>query len=181
MLRLRTVSLSFRTIQSMFNWFYWAINIGALSSIITTNTEKYYAFWLAYLLPMIVFIGAILVLIFGRNQYIRTPPTGSLLVRAFGLMLTAIQTRWKLGKQNNCHHILDYAKKFPTQTNHDNKESVIESDQNQFIDDLKQAIRACRVFLFYPFYWICYSQLMSNLVSQASKMNVGKSTIIVFE
>lgn len=45
------------TVQSIFNWFYWAINIGSLSAIATTNCEKYVGFWLAYLIPLIMFFG----------------------------------------------------------------------------------------------------------------------------
>jgi dipeptide/tripeptide permease len=148
----------------MFSWFYWMINIGALSSIITTNIEKYHSFSLAYLLPLLVFTGSIIVLVIGRNQYIKKPPNGSLLIRAGRLIVTATQVRWRLGKQQQQAHILDYA-----------KDTVLESNHNQFIEELKQALRACRVFCFYPFYWLAYGQLSNNMISQAAQMNVGKS------
>jgi POT family proton-dependent oligopeptide transporter len=106
----------------------------------------------------------------GRKRYIRHPPTGSLIIRAFCVIKTAIQRRWKLGKQDDKKHILDYAKEIESVNNKgETKENI-----NQFIDDLKQVIRACRVFAFYPFYWICYNQLVGNLTSQAAQMNVGK-------
>jgi proton-dependent oligopeptide transporter, POT family len=160
--RINSCSIS-STIQSLFNWFYWAINLGALSSIVTTNVEKYHSFWLAFLIPLIVFNGSIIVLLVGRRRLVRAPPNGSLLVRAFRTTKTAVQMRWTLGKQDAKKHILDYAK------DENNR------DSDQFIDELKQAIRACRVFAFYPFYWICYNQLVGNLTSQAAQMNVGKT------
>ena len=163
----------------MFNWFYWAINIGALSSIITTNVEKYYSFWLAYLLPLIVFNGAIAVLIFGRKRYIQKPPGGSLIIRAGRVTLKAIRMRWKLGKQSGRSHLLDYAKEIPSLNDYDGKLRVTETENNQFIDELKKAGGACRVFVFYPFYWVCYNQLGTNLVSQAAQMNVGELTFSI--
>ena len=163
--------------QSMFNWFYWAINWGALSSIITTNIEKYHSFSLAYLLPATVFVGAIVILIFGRNRLIRKAPNGSLVLRAFQLTTRAIRMRWKLGRQDNCQHILDYAKENLSSTAHNSIETVDGLNNNQFIEDLKQAWSACRVFSVYPFYWICYNQLVGNLISQAAQMNVGKYMI----
>ncbi|CAF0902767.1 unnamed protein product [Adineta steineri] len=157
------------TIQSLFNWFYWAINLGALSSIITTNIEKYHSFWLAYLIPLIVFMGAIIVLIVGRRRYIRAPPNGSLLIQAFHVIKIAFQLRWKLGKQDHIKHFLDYAKQVQTSNETTETNAIV----NEFINDLKQAIHACRVFAFYPFYWLCYNQIVGNLTSQAAQMNVG--------
>ncbi|CAF1446017.1 unnamed protein product [Adineta steineri] len=157
------------TIQSLFNWFYWAINLGALSSILTVNVEKYHSFWLAYLIPLVIFIGAIIVLVVGRQRYIRAPPNGSLLVQAFRATRIAFRLRWKLGKQDHIKHILDYAKQ--AQTSDETTET--NEKMNEFIDDLKQAIHACRVFAFYPIYWICFTQIVGNLTSQAAQMNVG--------
>ena len=37
---------------------------------------------------------------------------------------------------------------------------------SKFIDELKTALLACRVFLFFPVYWVVYSQMMNNFVSQ---------------
>ncbi|CAF3542295.1 unnamed protein product [Rotaria sp. Silwood1] len=104
------------TTQSMFNWFYWAINIGALSLIVTTNVEKYHSFWLAFLIPTVAFVGAIVVLVIGRDRYVQIPPSGSLLVRAGSVTVTAIRMRWKLGKQSDRPDLLDYAKKIPAQS-----------------------------------------------------------------
>lgn len=38
---------------------------------------------------------------------------------------------------------------------------------------LKRTAAACKVFLFYPIYWIAYGQMNSNLVSQAATMQTG--------
>lgn len=163
--------------QSMFNWFYWAINIGALSLIATTNIEKYLSFWLAYLVPTVVFVGTIAVLIIGRNKYVQKPPAGSLMVRAIRVVIASIRIRWKLGKQPDRANLLDYAKETPVSDKPDENEIIEIENKNKFIDDLKQALKACRVFLFYPFYWICYNQFGTNLVSQAAQMNVGEFII----
>lgn len=32
--------------------FYWVVNIGALSPLITVNVEAHHSFWLAYLVPL---------------------------------------------------------------------------------------------------------------------------------
>ena len=41
-----------------------------------------------------------------------------------------------------------------------------------FIDELKRGLVACRVFVFYPIYWVVYSQMLNNFVSQAATMEL---------
>ncbi|CAG8803151.1 5135_t:CDS:2 [Gigaspora margarita] len=78
------------TTQSIFHWFYLAINIGGLSPIITTNIEKYHSFWLAYLIPLLMFFFAISVLLAGKNKLIKKPPNGSVLLNCFRVIRVAI-------------------------------------------------------------------------------------------
>lgn len=40
------------TVQKLFMWFYWVVNVGALSPLITVNVEARHSFWLAYLIPL---------------------------------------------------------------------------------------------------------------------------------
>jgi POT family proton-dependent oligopeptide transporter len=40
------------TVQRLFMWFYWVVNVGALSPLITVNVEAKSSFWLAYLIPL---------------------------------------------------------------------------------------------------------------------------------
>ncbi len=35
-----------------------------------------------------------------------------------------------------------------------------------FIDEVKRGLVACKVFVFFPIYWLVYSQMLNNLVSQ---------------
>lgn len=60
-----------------------------------------------------------------------------------------------------------------------------------FIDELKRGLVACRVFVFYPIYWVVYTQMLNNFVSQAATMelhgipndimqNINALTIIIF-
>jgi len=43
---------------------------------------------------------------------------------------------------------------------------------DEFVDEVYRAIKACKVFLFYPLYWISYDQMTNNLTSQAGVMTL---------
>lgn len=84
-----------QTITRIFLYFYFMINIGALiGQICMVFAEKYVGFWLAYLLPTIMFCLCPLVLFICRKKYDRTPPTGSVLGKAFKLWAFALKGRW---------------------------------------------------------------------------------------
>ncbi|CAG8641797.1 43868_t:CDS:2 [Gigaspora margarita] len=149
------------TTQSIFHWFYLAINIGALSPVITTNIEKYHSFWLAYLIPLLMFFFAISVLLTGKNKLIKKPPNGSALLNCFRVIRVA------------CSHnrSLDNAKPSNMTANDKVKERVTWDDD--FVDQVRLGLQTIRVCLFFPVYWVCYSQILNNLISQAATMQVG--------
>jgi POT family proton-dependent oligopeptide transporter len=41
---------------------------------------------------------------------------------------------------------------------------------DQFVEEVKRTLQACKVFLIYPIFWVCYSQFSTNFVSQAMQM-----------
>jgi proton-dependent oligopeptide transporter, POT family len=167
------------TIQRMYTWFYWAINIGGLSSLATTQLEARVDFWAAYLLPFCVFFLAIIVLITGKNKYVTRPPRGSVVLYAFKVMWIGIRNKFNL----------DAAKPSYQQSIGGNKHKTHWNDL--FVDEIRRALVACRIFVFFPVYWVCYNQMLNNLISQAGQMerngipndflqNIDPITLIVF-
>ncbi|ODQ49734.1 di/tri peptide transporter 2 [Saitoella complicata NRRL Y-17804] len=149
------------TIQRIFMVFYWCINVGSLSAIATTELEHHKGFWQAYLLPLCVFFIAILFLVIGKPYYVTRPPTGSVVLRAFQAGWIAICNGGKL----------EAAKpSVPAGRGFDKWKQLWD---DQFIDELKRALVACRIFIAYPFYWVCYGQMTNNLVSQAATMQTN--------
>lgn len=99
------------TIQSMFHYFDLVVSVGSLASILTTFIEKYHSFWLSYLVPLAVFVVAIVVLLAGRRRYVKVPPTGSLLVKSFAAIRTAFVLRRKYAPVlPRTLSLLDYSK-----------------------------------------------------------------------
>jgi POT family proton-dependent oligopeptide transporter len=45
---------------------------------------------------------------------------------------------------------------------------------DEWVDEVRRGLLACKVFLWYPLYWLAYNQMTGNLVSQANTMNLGK-------
>ncbi|CAI4597260.1 AIC_G0034240.mRNA.1.CDS.1 [Saccharomyces cerevisiae] len=56
------------TLQNVFMFFYFMINVGSLSLMATTELEYHKGFWAAYLLPFCFFWIAVVTLIFGKKQ-----------------------------------------------------------------------------------------------------------------
>lgn len=148
------------TIQSIFMIFYCCINIGSLSSIATTELEKNVDFWAAYLLPFCFFFVGIAALVFGGRSYIKKPPTGSVIPQAVKICGIVIKNKFNF----------ELAK--PSYRQNAGLDPVPWSDL--FVDEVRRALIACKVFAFYPIYWVVYGQMINNFVSQAAQMNTHK-------
>ncbi|KAJ5734032.1 hypothetical protein N7493_002818 [Penicillium malachiteum] len=145
------------TIQRIYMIFYGCINVGSLSLLATPYMEKYIGFWSGYLLCLCMFAVGTLVLLLGRKFYVVRPPQGSIITDAFKAL-------WMMIVNRNMD-----APKPSWQRENRNSEVALPWDDH-FIDELKRALVACRVFAFYPIYWVVYGQFSSNFVTQAGQM-----------
>ncbi|CEL06622.1 Putative Oligopeptide transporter [Aspergillus calidoustus] len=145
------------TIQRIYMIFYGAINVGSLSLLATPYMERDIGFWSAYLLCLCMFAVGTLVVILGRKHYVVRPPQGSVITDAFKAL-------WIMVINRN----MDAPKPTWQAENNGNRPNLPWDDH--FIDELKRALVACRVFAFYPIYWVVYGQFSSNFVTQAGQM-----------
>ncbi|KAL2864319.1 peptide MFS transporter [Aspergillus lucknowensis] len=145
------------TIQRIYMIFYGAINVGSLSLLATPYMERDVGFWSAYLLCLCMFAAGTLVVICGRKYYVVRPPQGSVITDAFRAL-------WIMVINRN----MDAPKPTWQAENGGNRTNLPWDDH--FIDELKRALVACRVFCFYPIYWVVYGQFSSNFVTQAGQM-----------
>ncbi|KAB8068853.1 oligopeptide transporter [Aspergillus leporis] len=144
------------TIQYIYNVYYWMVNIGGLSALITTVLEKYVGYWVAYLVPLCMMVLSVVPLLVWRHTFVRRPPSGSVLPRAGSAMAYGIREGFQM----------DGAKPQTQQEKHHRQVPWTDT----FVDELKSGLLACRVFLLFPIHWLCMNQTFNNLISQAGQM-----------
>lgn len=145
------------TIQRIYMIFYCCINLGSLSLLATTYMERLVGFWSGYLLCLCMFVVGGIVLILGRKKYVVRPPQGSIITDAFKALWLMVRNRNMDGPKPSWQAV------------HGNPNHTFPWN-DQFIDELKRALVACRVFCFYPIYWLVYQQFSTNFVTQAGQM-----------
>ena len=166
-----------RTLESIYNLYYWCINVGSLSGIATTNMEYHIGFWAAYLLPLCALSVSAAILLIGREHYTVNKAEPSAIPDSVRVSWCAIKHGFKM----------DAAKPWHQLRKHNHAVSWTES----FVDELKLGFSACRMLLFWPILWLCRVQLSTNLISQAAQMqtvgipndmmyNANPITIIIF-
>ncbi len=169
------------TTSRIYLYFYLLINVGALvGQLGMTYSEKYVGFWLAYTLPTAFFLVCPLVLFFGRRKYKQSPPQGSIVVEALLVWRTAfkgsivwtnpIQT-WKNWRDPDFWERAKPSRIMSSQPEGGRPSWLTYDDL--FVDEVKRGLKACQVFLLFPFYWICYNPLNSTLTSQAATMTTN--------
>lgn len=124
-----------------------------------------------------MFAVSIVIFIAGSKAYYKPKPTSSVILTAFGLIGFARKQAKLPGNKEarkECKDILDFAKREPEM--HNVVEWAPEAHEkankwdDSFVDELKQAIMACKIFIPLSIYWVSYNQLTSNLISQAGIM-----------
>ncbi|PVV02306.1 hypothetical protein BB560_003244 [Smittium megazygosporum] len=147
------------TTERCYRYFYWAINVGAFVGMLVCPTvadDEGYQY--SFLIPACLMALCLIVFIPSYKFYINKKPSGSI----FGKVIRTMKYA-KHHKSSSNAHWLDAAKGLKN----------AEWD-DYFVDGLKRSIKACKVFLFYPFYWALYNNMSDNFINQGMQMRRPK-------
>ncbi|KAK2748782.1 hypothetical protein FQN57_000363 [Myotisia sp. PD_48] len=145
------------TIQRIYMVFYACINVGCLAMLATPFMERDVGYWSAYLMCTVVFFIGTGILVLGRKRYVVRPPTGSIITDAFKSIWIMIKNRnMDAPKPSHQASLAGGGIKVPW--------------DDHFVEEVKRALVACKVFTFFPIFWVIYGQFSSNFVSQAGQM-----------
>ncbi|KAF8076961.1 peptide/h+ symporter protein [Lyophyllum atratum] len=162
------------TIQSMYLWFYAAINLGSCGAISASFLARDNGYWVAFLVPTCLFMLVPLVLLVGKKHYVQTPPRGSILIETCRVIGFALGPRWSMNPLTVIRNIKrddfwDPAR--PSYYGEGQVPAKITWD-DEFVGEVGRTLNACTVFLFFPVFWLCYSQIDGNLGTVAAGMTL---------
>ncbi|WWC85153.1 uncharacterized protein L201_000010 [Kwoniella dendrophila CBS 6074] len=164
------------TVEKMLLLYYWAGNVGAFFSIATSYTEKRIGFWLSFMLPGICFLLQPLSLLWVKKKITHYPPSGSSVGDAFkviGLVikrskgLKGFGDAWESIKPTNLRSSGEYEE---LASKH--KQGWISFD-DQFVDEVKSTLKAIRVFIFLPAWYLADGGTDSILTNMAGSMTTN--------
>lgn len=143
------------TLQRSISLFYFMNNVGAFSCIATTFMEFRIGFWAAYLLPL-CFLSLLFTVIFlCKKKYVKKPISDKIISKCFRVIFIACKNKFNF----------DLAR--PSANPNANFPWT-----DLFVDEVRRSLYACKVFLLFPVFWICYNQTSNNLVTQAGQMEL---------
>ncbi|ODV89516.1 hypothetical protein CANCADRAFT_32746 [Tortispora caseinolytica NRRL Y-17796] len=143
------------TNEVIFQIFYLCINIGALSPLVTTNLELHVSYWAAFLVPTCFFCLAFLAMFLGKRILRIKKPQGSVIPMAFRVCFQAIKHKFSMEAVKPSR---DPDANYPW--------------NDHFVEEIKRALQACKVFCLLPIYSLMYGNMSSNFVSQAGQMEL---------
>lgn len=165
-----------QTAARIYNWFYLFINVGALFGQITMSyAALYVGYYLAFLLPTVMFLICPLILIVNKKNYRLTPPQGSVLGPIANFLTFAIRPSWSwnpLRTISNLRRATTFwddamPSRIPP---HRRPKWMNASIDDKWVSELRRGLGACSVLLWLPLYWLTYFQMSTNLTSQADTM-----------
>ncbi|KIW27492.1 uncharacterized protein PV07_07225 [Cladophialophora immunda] len=163
-----------QTSARIYNWFYLFINIGALIGQISMSyAALYVGYYLAFLLPTLMFLLCPLILILNKKNYRLTPPQGSVLGPTVKTLLYAIEPYWSWNPLRTIRNVRKtttfWTALEPSRIPAHKRPSWMTFD-DAWVSELRRGVKACSVLLWFPLYWLTYNQMNNNLTSQADTM-----------
>lgn len=111
---------------------------------------------LAFGIPAIAMVVALIILIAGRGFYIHKKPTDNVFSKICGCIFMGIRMKIKKSKTEPKDHWMDYSR---------------EKYDHELVDATKKVLRILIIFLPIPLYWAVYMQQGSRWIFQATRTN----------
>ncbi|WYZ40934.1 hypothetical protein EsH8_IV_001275 [Colletotrichum jinshuiense] len=134
------------TINHIMLIFYAFINVGAFFSIAVVYIEKYHSFWLAYLVPGIVYFLLPILLAVTYKRTVRIPPQGSDLNRFVKITVSALKSsKGNIFSKNIWQNIRPGAL---------SERGVEVGYSEKDVDDARRTWQAVQIFLYIPIWYL---------------------------
>lgn len=163
------------TVTRIYNYFYLFINIGALvGQIGMVYAERYVGFYLAFLIPTVMFIVCLPVLYLCKKHYVLKPPSGNVMGPAFKLLFKALGRGFSINPVKTWRNWNDGSMwtAVKPSTLGASKPSWYNFD-DAWVDEVARGFGACSVFFWIPIFWLAYRQMDSNLTQMCQTMKLG--------
>ncbi|EGO56175.1 hypothetical protein NEUTE1DRAFT_130226 [Neurospora tetrasperma FGSC 2508] len=139
------------TTERVMLWFYLMINIGGFMGVATAYSEKYIGWWLAFLIPLVLYLPLPLLLWFLRKRLILHPPGGSDLPNVFRVLGVCLRRGGikKIGR----HGFWELAK--PSNIAAAGLEGTYQTQwSDQFVEDVRRTFQGTGIFCFFPIQYL---------------------------
>ncbi|OWP03916.1 hypothetical protein B2J93_5875 [Marssonina coronariae] len=163
------------TVSRVFLYFYMMINVGSLTgSIGMVYAEKYVGFWLSYTLPTLINLSD---RYHGLQTEICLDTTHRIHTReGYKVVASCNEGQVVVESSTIVSHANVKAEDFwenvmPSRLGA--SKPVWMTFDDVWVQEVRRGLIACRVFLWYPLYWLAYGQMTNNLTSQAATMKLG--------
>ncbi|AET38519.1 Ptr2p Ecym_2823 [Eremothecium cymbalariae DBVPG len=158
------------SLQRMTMTFYWAINIGAFMSLATSYAAKEVGFWLAFLIPLIIYMAMPVVFSLVQPHIKDRAPSGySLLADCMKVLYVAFGKGWNARRKEGV--FWDYA--LPSNQRQMGKVGWRKKSpfyKESLVQDTKITLSACFIFCYYIIYNMNDNQLTTIINSQTGSM-----------
>ncbi|KAI1764620.1 PTR2-domain-containing protein [Hypoxylon sp. FL1150] len=130
------------TISHIMLIFYAFVNVGSFFAIASVYIEKYHSFWLAFLIPGIIYFLLPVLLAVMYKRTVRKPPQGSDFAHFVKITIAALKaSRGNIFSKNFWHNVQ------PSELAEQNIQ-VTYSEKN--VDDARRTWQAVQIFLYIP-------------------------------
>ncbi|KAK6457557.1 proton-dependent oligopeptide transporter, POT family [Scheffersomyces xylosifermentans] len=164
-----------KTLERMTLIFYWSINIGAFFQLATSYCARLVGFWLAFFVPVIMYLFLPAILIYLQSKLVRDSPKGSVIENAWKVTRVTFSRNWISRYRKG--ELWEYAKpsnmlERGRQYYNEKKKSPITWD-DQWVLDIKQTVNSCKIFIYFPIFNLADGGIGSVQTSQAGAMSLN--------
>lgn len=143
-----------KTLERMTLIFYWAINIGAFFQLATSYCERRVGFWLAFFVPIIMYLIVPIVLLYLQPRLTKEKPQGSVLSNAWRVFRVTFRGNWFSRYRKGT--LWQYARPSVMMARgekwYKEKKQISISWDDQWVLDIKQTVESCKIFLYFPIF-----------------------------
>lgn len=150
--------------------FYGVINIGAMFSIATRYSARLVGFWLAYLIPGILYFLMPIVLLVASKRLVKLPPQGSILGDVWRVLKTCLSNGgWKrIGRGGEAW----WARAKPSVIRQ--RDGYVDTSKvywdDKLVDEVEATFSACGVFALIPIFALADGGFGNTLNDQSTTL-----------
>lgn len=153
-------------------YYYWIINVGAFFLVATTYCARRIGYWLAFLVPTIMYVFLPGILFFLKPRLVEDAPAKSGLSIFWRVLRVTFSRGWfRRYKEGS---LWEYAKPSnmvargeTTYKHYKNKEITWD---DQWVIDIRRTLQSCKIFLYFPMFQLCDQGLGNALNAQSGAM-----------